>query len=257
MSKNQILVATFSILILALASSAVAQDGPIGQNFLVEPRAGQEMLWEEAYKEHVQWHADMNDSWDWVAYQIMSGPDTGKFIIRTGGHEWADWDEHSDFEAKDFANYYENAAKHTESYSVTFDRIHWNLSRVGDAADPYNLIQLTEVKVKPEKVADFLVAVGKYHAAFEKTDSPNRYVTVSIESGGRVGDFMFVGLHEGYAGLEEDPMAMAKMMEEVYGRQEAQAINEDFQECVESMQSYMAILREDLTYRAPETTSNE
>jgi hypothetical protein len=248
---------TVSIAVLAFAAMAGAQDGPIGQNYLIQPKAGQEMQWEAAYKEHLQWHIDMNDTWNWTAYQIMSGPDTGKYMIRTGGHEWKDWDAIGDKEAKDAANYMENAGKHTASYSVTFDRIHGNLSRFGESPGPYKLVQISNVSVKADKIPDFLAAVGKYHAAFEKTNSPNRYATVSIETGGRTGDFMFVGLHDGYADLEEDPMAMAKMMEEVYGRIEAEAIAEDFQESVESMHSYIMILREDLTYRAPETTSNE
>ena len=68
---------------------------------------------------------------------------------------------------------------------------------------------------------------------------------------------MFLGLHKSYASLEQDPSAMPAMMEDVDGRQEAGAIPEDFQACVESMETYIAVRRDDLTYMAPESTSNE
>ena len=91
----------------------------------------------------------------------------------------------------------------------------------------------------------------------KKTNSPNVYAVAQTETGGTVSNFMFVGLHEGYASLEQDPGAIPAMMEEVYGRQEAEAIGEDFQACVESMESYIAVRRDDLTYLAPESTSND
>ena len=257
MSRSKVLVVTVSIVIWALAAMVAAQDGPIGQNFLIKPTTGQEMQWEAAYKEHLKFHADANDPWTWVAYQIMSGPDTGKYIIRTGGHEWKDFDAHADFEMKDYANYFETAAKYTESYSINFDRIHRNLSRVMSDGGSAKIIEITNVTVKMDKVGDFIAAVGKYQAAFEKTNSPARYVTASVETGGRVGEFLFVGLHQNYASLDQDPANMAMMMEEVYGRQEAAAILADFNECVEEMHSSIAIVREDLTYRAPTSSSSQ
>ena len=256
-SKNKILLVIAAILILVLASSLSAQGPPLGQNILVKPNPGQEAQWEAAYKEHLKWHADINDSWNWVTYQLMSGPNSGQFFIRTGGHEWADWDELGDKDMKDTANYFETAGKYAASHHIWWDRTHWNLSRLPEGGGPYKIYEFTSVKVRPDKVGDFIVVVAKYHAAFEKTSSPNVYATASTETGGRVGDFMFVGLHKSYASLEQNPADMAMMMEEVYGRQEAASIQEDFNACVEEMHSAIAVLREDLTYRAPESTSNE
>lgn len=257
MSKYKILLVSVSIFMLAFAATAVAQPGPIGENILVKAKPGQEAQWEAAYKEHLKWHSDLNDTWSWVTYQMMSGPRSGQYFIRTGGHEWKDWDALGDMQAKDTANYFETAGKYAESATIWYDRIHRHLSRLPDDGPDYKVLEFTRVFVKPSKVGDFLAVVGKYHAAFEKTNSPAVFATVQTENGGSISNFMFVGLHEGYATLEQDPGAIPKMMEEVYGRQEAAAIGEDFQACVDSMESYIAIVREDLTYRAPETTSNE
>ena len=83
--QNSFLLVTVSILILAFAASAGAQPGPIGQNFLVKAKPGQELPWEAADKEHLEWHSDMTDSWGWVTYQMMSGPRVGEYFVRTGG----------------------------------------------------------------------------------------------------------------------------------------------------------------------------
>lgn len=257
MSKNKILWLIVSILVLAFAASAGAQSGPLGQNILVKPKPGQEGQWEAAYKEHLKWHADMNDSWNWVTYQMLSGPDAGQYFVRTGGHEWKDFDELGDMEAKDTANYYETAGKYAESHTIWWDRTHRNLSRIPEGGGPYKILEFTRVVVKPDMVADFLAVVGKYHAAFEKTSSPAVFATAQTETGGTISNFVFVGLHENYASLEQDPGAIPAMMEEVYGRQEAEAIGDDFQACVESMKSYIAVRRDDLTYMAPDSPSND
>lgn len=257
MSQNKILLVTVSILILAFAASAGAQPGPIGQNILVKAKPGQEAQWETAYKEHLQWHSDMDDSWSWVTFQMLSGPNVGQYFIRNGRHEWKDFDDRGDTATQDTAHYFETAGKYAESAMVWYDRTHWNLSRVPEGSGAYKILEFTHVVVKPDMVADFIAVVGKYHAAFEKTNAPDVYVTAQTENGGRISDFMFVGLHENYASLEQDPSAMPAMMEEVYGRQEAGAIFEDFQACVESMESYIAVRRDDLTYMPPESTSND
>ena len=65
MFKNKSLLVTVSILILAFAASAGAQPGPIGQNILAMAKPGQEAQYEVAYKEHLEWHSDMDDTWGW------------------------------------------------------------------------------------------------------------------------------------------------------------------------------------------------
>lgn len=44
---------------------------------------------------------------------------------------------------------------------------------------------------------------------------------------------------------------------QVYGGMEAAGIFAEFWSCVDSLESYIAIRRDDLSYKAPETTSNE
>lgn len=254
-SKKNVLLCVVPFLILAISSMTAAQ-GMIGQNFQIKPKPGMEMQWEAAYKEHLKWHEERNDSWNWVTYQIMSGPDAGQYIVRTGGHEWKDWDELGGMGMEDQANFLETAGKYSESYTSSWDRVHPNLSRIPEG-DGYKIFQLTNVRVKNGMLGDFIAVVGKYHAAFEKTNSPDLYATVTTETGGRAGDATFVGFYKDYASLDQDPMAMMKMMEEVYGRQESASILEDFNACVEEMHTSLIFLREDLTYRAPTTTSDE
>ncbi len=257
MSKNKTLLAIVSILILAFAAAAVAQPGPIGENILVKPKSGQEAQWEAAYKEHLKWHEEMNDSWNWVTYQMMSGPRAGEFFIRAGGHEWKDFDALGEMGEKDTANYYETAGKYAESHYIWYDRTHRDLSNMLEGGGPYKVLEFNRVEVKPAMVGKFLNVVRKYHAAVEKTNAPMHFAFAQTETGGATSNFVFVGLHEGYAGLEQSPDVIPKMMNEVYGAMDAQAIFDDYWSCVESTESYIAIRRDDLSYIAPETTSNE
>ena len=246
----------FSIAFATLAGLANAQQGPIGRMYLVEPKAGQVEEWEEAYKEHLDWHRSQNDGWDWRAYQIESGPRLGQYIIRTGGHEWKDFDARGEMGARDNTNYFDTAGKFSQSELSWFDRTHWNLSRTDEDAT-YHIIEYTRVVVKPSKVAEFMNAVSKFHRAFEETNDPARYVVAQTESGGRTSNFVLVGLHENWAGLEQSPDAMMKMMQRVYGPVEAAAIYEEFSSTVEEMESFILRYRPDLSYNADAATSNE
>lgn len=256
MRKTGTFLVILSILLLVMAAIAQAQ-GPIGRNFVTEVKDGQAAQWEAAYKEHIDWHRSNNDTWSWTTYQIESGPRLGQYFVRTGGHEWADFDAHAEMDAKDGANHAATAGKHTKSAISWFDRIHRNLSRTVDGEGPVSILEYTRVVVKPSKVGDFLNAMSKFHAAFEKTSSPARFVVVQTESGGRTSNFAFVGLHKNWASLEQDPMAIIKMMEEVYGRQDAAAIGDDFWSCVEEMETFTMRSRPDLSYDPDASTSNE
>jgi len=257
MCKTRVLLVNVSSLLLVLAATVLAQEGPIGRNFVSEPKNGEAAQWEAAYKEHIAWHRSNNDSWDWDTYQIESGPRLGQYFVRTGRHEWKDFDAHSELDAKDGANFEATAGKHTKSTTSWFDRTHRNLSRIDEGGGPYKILEYTRVVVKPSEAPQFLNAVSKFHAAFEKTDSPARFVTAQTESGGRTSNFVFVWLHKDWASLEQDPMAIPKMMEEVYGRQEADAIFDEFWNSVEDMESFILRHRPELSYDADAPTSNE
>lgn len=258
MRRNKVLIGlTVPILLVAFAGVALAQPGPIGENILVTVKNGEAAQWEAAYKEHLDWHKDLNDTWGWTTYQFMSGSNVGNYMVRTGGHEWKDFDDRGDTQAKDAANFEENAGKHTESYYIWYDRIHRDLSRIPEGGGPYKVLEFTRVFVKPSMVQKFLGVVGKYHAAFEKTNSSLNYAIAQTETGGNPSNFLFVGLHQSYATLEQPADAMPKMMEEVYGGMQAAGIFNEFWECVDRMESNIAILREDLTYRPPSSTSNQ
>lgn len=257
MQKSGMLVATVTLLLVSVAGAVEAQRGPIGRMFVVQPKPGEAAAWEEAYKKHLDWHRSQNDKWNWTTYQIESGPRLGQYFIRTGGHEWADFDELGEMGSQDAADYFSNAGKHEASSVSWFDRTHFEMSRLPEGGGPYNILEYTRVVVKPAKVPEFMNAVAKFHAAFEKTDSPAVYAIAQVESGGRTSNFAFVGLHESWAGLEQDPMAIPKMMEEVYGRQDAQAIAEDFWSTVEEMETFTLRRRPDLSYEAGTSTSND
>src|SRR5687767_11966933 len=56
------------------------------------PKAGNELNFENGYKQHLKWHAVNNDRWDWYGWYVISGDRTGHFIDATFGHPWSDFD---------------------------------------------------------------------------------------------------------------------------------------------------------------------
>ena len=66
--------------LLMLASPVVAQDGPatVSRSFTVTVRVGHDQQFEEAWKQHIDWHRQQNDSWTWNTWMIVSGTPLGQ-----------------------------------------------------------------------------------------------------------------------------------------------------------------------------------
>jgi hypothetical protein len=82
---------TFSALLLVAASiSAVAQKADIFTVSTVQPKNGQRMAWEAAYKTHIaKFHGTIDKTY---VYEIMSGPSTGYYLIVGAPVTYADFD---------------------------------------------------------------------------------------------------------------------------------------------------------------------
>ena len=95
----------FAVLATALvvaAPVAAQEEQPptmVAKNYFLTVFPGQGAQFEAAYKSHVQWHVDNDDDWYWHTWQIENGENMGQYIVRTGDHEWADFDGREEYGA--------------------------------------------------------------------------------------------------------------------------------------------------------------
>ena len=78
--------------VLLLAAPGGAQDGTgtLTKWYLLTVKTGHDVQWEQAFKEHLDWHRHHNDTWTWNTYMIVSGERLGQYITMSSDHAWAD-----------------------------------------------------------------------------------------------------------------------------------------------------------------------
>ena len=84
------------IVIVMASVSASAQTAPLDTVTEVvrqKARIDVKAEYEAARRKHMQWHKAQNDPWEWDVFEIMTGPDTGGYIIASGNHQWHDMEE--------------------------------------------------------------------------------------------------------------------------------------------------------------------
>src|SRR5690242_2192367 len=125
--------------LLSLASvmvrvPAVAQVQPptgvsIAEIISCTPKTGNSRLEiEEGLRKHLAWQKANHEKWSWFAWEILTGRDTGTFIIGTFSHTWEDFDNHDRFAAAAEADFTISVAPHLLGASKTFYVLRTDLS---------------------------------------------------------------------------------------------------------------------------------
>jgi len=94
----------FSVaVLLLLASAAIAQtpSAPVAQIFVNKPWPGKQQAYEQGRVKHMAWHKGQKDQWAWYTWEVMTGENTGAYIVGTFDHNWKDFDGRDQFEAAD------------------------------------------------------------------------------------------------------------------------------------------------------------
>jgi hypothetical protein len=235
---------------VAFALSAGAQEeNVVGMMVHVKPKAGMTDQWVEGGKKHMEFHRQKGDTWSWFVWQVISGDDTGDFLIGSFGHKWSDFDNMPVSEAEDQADYKATIEPYTESVSVGYSAFMAKHSLPpGEDAAPPKLLSVMTVYAKPEKVADYLNAVSKIPEALEKAQSPTRYWFSRVVAGGRLPAFTVVFPHENWAAIAPSGTPFRKMLEEAHGQTEADAILRSLSDAAYGSRNVILAYREDLSY---------
>lgn len=225
-------------------TAAVAQQGTISQSFLQRVPLANVAQFEEAYLRHVEWHRQQGDTWRWDMWSTVTG-DLGMYIVITDNHTWADFDAPPFDPVADGADAMAQFGALVESVTGGFARLMTDMSRPAPGLLP--LAHVIDFEVKEGMDGDFLQVVRKFREAAEQVNWTGHYVWLA-GVGGAAGDYILVLQHENWASFAPPEMSGAAVMEEVFGRQEATALNDLFNNAVESTSERIWTYRPDLSY---------
>jgi hypothetical protein len=228
-----------------LPTATLAQEGTISRSYTLTVKAADVAQFEEAYLRHVDWHRQQNDTWTWTMWSSDTG-DLGRYIVISGEHTWADFDSPPVDEAADGAHAMATFGQYLTSTNSGLGRYMADVSR--PAADPVPMVHVIDYELKAGKEGDFLQVVGKFKDATDKANWPLHYLWFDIVSSGGGTDYVLVLQHPNWASFAPQEMSPAAVLENAFGRQEAQSLLDMFTGTIETSSERIWTLRPDLTY---------
>jgi hypothetical protein len=235
-------------LLLALPVATQEEGGDIAFVAWVKVKAGMAQQFEEGRKQHAEWHRQQNDSTAWRVWEVISGKGTGVYGIGTFGHKWEDFDTPTVDEAADEANRQQTTVPYVESAHVQYWTALPKVSQPPPGEGPPAMSAVLFFHVHYGKAEDFNYLVGKFHKAIEKTNWPVHYEWYALVNGGEQPTYALVLPRENWAAFKPLEKPFAAMLEEAYGRQEAQGLLKRFGKVVRKQTSHISKNRPDLSY---------
>lgn len=211
-------------------------------------RPGTVQDYEAARKKHMTWHKAQNDPWAWEVFEVMTGPDTGSYLISSGDHQWKDMEawvaKMADADAAD-------SQASMGPYIAGTQREYWTqlngISRLPSSDIQYPLITVTTYHVKPGGDAALRTAITKVNAALDAGKFPLRTIWYVLTSGGPSPTYAVVAPREGLGAMAPSP-SLLEVIEKQLGKPAADALVKSFFDNVISANTELLRLRTDLSY---------
>lgn len=228
----------------------MGQDATESINWVIRIKAiaGKELQFEEAYKEHLKWHAENNDSMPWFGWQYMAGPYTGQYVIAVPGQQWKNFDR-GEMGKADSANARQTVAPHILERQVWYSQTLSDLSNPQPAGSPMPaMVAVYRYQIKPGLGSQFVSSISRMHKALQEAGWKEYYRWNQVVEGAEGIQFYVVVSRESFADFADPAPSLLEVVEEKLGRAATEDTRNDFWGAVKSLDSHVLVHREDLSY---------
>lgn len=209
-----------AMLLAALAAAlfalpAVAQDDEgesIATAWHVTVKEGHGKAFEAKVKEFNAFLADKEGAWDWDFYSVLTGPDTGDYIVRSGGHAWAEFDVEQAWEAEADAWFEENLAPLVDSMTRTMTRADPVVQAWPEEGVEFRYFNVQHWYVHNGHGATFQEGLRKVHGHLRDGGYPGAYGAWYAVSGLPGNMVMLVSGHRNWADMAETDPSFDEVM---------------------------------------------
>jgi hypothetical protein len=243
-----LLCSAMIVLAPALAGAQTPPPDSVSEVLRQKIRPGTVQDYEAARKKHMTWHKAQNDPWVWEVFEVMTGPDTGSYLISSGDHQWKDMEawvaKMADADAAD-------SQASMGPYIAGTQREYWTqlngISRLPSSDVQYPLITITTYHAKPGSDAALRTAIAKVNAALDAGKFPLSTIWYVLTSGGPSPTYAVVAPREGLGAMAPSP-SLLEVLEKQLGKPAADALVKSFFDNVVSANTELLRLRTDLSY---------
>jgi len=234
------------LLLLALPVATQEEEANIARIIFQNVKPGMEAQYEAGRKAHMAWHKAQNDTWAWNVWETVSGPNTGQYGVGTFGHNWSDFDNPSVSDEADEADFQDNIAPYVNPPVIQYYASLPKVSR-GWEGTP-KMLEIIDFHVEYGESQTFNYLIRKFHEAIGKTNWPVQYEWYALVNGGKRGTYVLVLPRGSWAAFKGPEKPFDAMLEEAYGRQEAEALLHKYSKIVKYTENAIIETRPDLSY---------
>ncbi len=248
MRRTGIFLVVLSLLLLALPVAAQEQPGVLSLVYFVNAKAGAELQFEEALKEHMNWLGQQNEAWTWGVWQRVTGKHLGQYIVGSFGHRFEDFDARAELARANREHWQANVSQYVASASsrISVSRADISLPAEEEGFAPYAWLVEHHLRVGTED--EFNYAAKKIHAAIKKTNWPVHYFWSQVINGGHTPNFILVLPAQNWAGFNRPEKPFPAMLEEALGRKGAESLIKLLNKITKAETSSIVAHRPDLSY---------
>ncbi len=232
----------------APAAAQSSEEPPlISKTYIVDVAPAETVAFEQALREHFASPA-AHDPWAWYTWQVVNGSHQGRYVIRSHGHRWQDFDDRADLERLDRADFSATVAPHVRAISSRLERLEPRLSSWSMGAKRPALVEVFVYDLEPGGLGDFTFALGKIHRAMAQKNPDMEYAWSVVVNGGDGPAMILAVPHSSWAEIGSRPSSPARAMIDEYGAHEAQLLRGLLDHATRRRISSILVLREDLSY---------
>jgi len=209
-------------LVWLLPAQAQDQDNEgIAQVVLITPKEGHNEALITAITDYHHWVAKFEGHHEYNWYEILTGPDTGKYIARSGNHNWADFDAKYDWQKEAGEMFAKNVAPHIQDADTHMTEEMKDFSHWPESFDGFTHFQVENWYVHNGKGHEFRQGLKKIVDTLRAANYGGYWGFFSMASGGHGNQVQLVTAHRGWSDMSDKDPSFYTIMSEALGGEDA------------------------------------
>jgi hypothetical protein len=249
--KRTIWFSAFAIvLFIACSLSAQEKPGTIAALEFQKPKNGMVPQYEAGRKQKAAWHKQQNDPLPLYVWEILSGDNTGTYVVGRLGQHWADFDKPAIPDETDLAEFQKVVGIYVDSVIARYYEFMPKISNPGDAQMPSKFSEIITFYVRYGKTSDFRSAIARVNEAAQKTKWPVKFEWYELANGGQTGVYALALPRNSWADFEDKPdvKPFREMLKDAFGQAEADSIVDRIDGSVQKETSEIIRFHPELSY---------
>ena len=206
--------------------------------------------YEAARKQKAAWHKQQKDPLPLLVWEIMSGDETGTFVVGRFDQHWSDYDHPVVTDEADLAEFQKVVGSYVDSVTTRYYDYLPKISNATGDTGPQKFSEIITFEVRPGKGSAFRSAIDRIYEGTVKTKWAVNYGWYALVNGGKAGTYVLSIPHKNWADFEDNPNVkpFRDMLKEAFGQQEADSIVDRLDDSISKETSEIIEYRPDLSY---------